>query len=235
VTDLQKADINRLRASLESGANPEKQEQMERYMRNLFPFLGLQKPTRVELSKSWLQEQSQKNISEIKGLIHLLWQEPEREFQYVGMELMLKSSLYKNDDFPELLQYYIKSKSWWDTVDFLAANLLGKYLKAHPSNKTKLLRNWGMDENMWVCRSAIIAQLTHRNQTDLELLSELIEIHRESKEFFLQKAIGWALREVAKRQPIWVQEFCHRTKLQSLSRREALKNIPKSNQVLKSQ
>jgi 3-methyladenine DNA glycosylase AlkD len=225
MTDSPNFDLSQLRQRLQQAADEEKRVQMEKYMRSLFPFMGVQKPIRQELTKDWIRQQAKSETLSLRKTIKILWEQPEREFQYIAMDLMQQSKCYQATDCPEWLMGYIRDKSWWDTVDFLASHLHGKHLLLFPQLKGELLRSWGQHEDKWVCRSAIIAQLGHKQQTDLDLLSELIELHRGSGDFFIQKAIGWALREVAKRQPIWVQDFCDRYDLKPLSRREALKNI----------
>jgi 3-methyladenine DNA glycosylase AlkD len=225
MTDSPNFDLSQLRLQLQQAADEEKRVQMEKYMRSLFPFMGVQKPIRQELTKDWIRQQAKSDSLSLRKTVIILWEQPEREFQYIAMDLMQQSKSYQAADCPEWLMGYIRDKSWWDTVDFLASHLLGKHLLLFPQLKGDLLRSWGQHEDKWVCRSAIIAQLGHKQHTDLDLLSELIELHRGSGDFFIQKAIGWALREVAKRQPVWVQDFCDRHLLKPLSRREALKNI----------
>jgi 3-methyladenine DNA glycosylase AlkD len=121
----------------------------------------------------------------------------------------------------------ILEKSWWDSVDFLATHAVGSLLERFPAHIRPVLETWIHDPNMWLNRSAIIAQILYRKNLDVDFLAMAILPHIPSKEFFLRKAIGWALRSHAARDPHWVHAFveAHRAELSGLSIREALKHF----------
>jgi 3-methyladenine DNA glycosylase AlkD len=123
------------------------------------------------------------------------------------------------------MEYLISTKSWWDTVDMLAAKNLGEILHSNLDIMESKIHEYTEDENMWINRSAIISQLGFKSDTNIDLLEFSILPHLNSKEFFLQKAIGWALRQYAKTNPNWVIEFVNKYTLKPLSKREALKHL----------
>ena len=125
-----------------------------------------------------------------------------------------------------LMEYMIVKKSWWDTVDHAASDLTGPYFKLFPEQIIKITGRWNGSDNFWLQRSSIMFQKKYRKDTDTLLLSKYILLHTDSKEFFIQKAIGWALREYGKTDQAWVKRFVQQNKLSPLSKREALKSIP---------
>ena len=127
-------------------------------------------------------------------------------------------------EFIELFEELIVNKSWWDTVDYIASTLVGYYFEKWPKHKNKKAKQWARDKNLWLNRTAIIFQLKYKENTDLDLLFETILLHVHSKEFFLQKAIGWALRQYAYTDMLQVKKFVATQDLKPLSIREALKH-----------
>lgn len=209
---------------LESNRNPERAVGMSAYMRNQFPFLGIQKPVRAELSKPFMQA-SKKDGNLGWDVVDQLWSKPEREFQYVAMEyiILLRSSL----TFADLVKIksLIMSKSWWDTVDSFPKPVSAIVQKHSEARETMI--DWSTDDDFWVRRSAIIHQLPLRDATDTALLETAILNNLGQREFFINKAIGWALREYSKTNAGWVREFIgkNRAKLSPLSIREGSKYI----------
>lgn len=142
-----------------------------------------------------------------------------------GLDLMAK---YKNKLSKEdigLLEYLITNKSWWDSVDFIASTMVGAYFIKFPNEIQSVIPRWMKSESMWLKRTCIIFQLKYRDKVDLKLLSTVIIKCLGSKEFFINKAIGWALREVSKTNAEWVIDFANKYELSGLSRREALRLI----------
>ena len=119
----------------------------------------------------------------------------------------------------------ITEKSWWDSVDTAAKYLLGEYLIAFPNETNKVIDRFSDSENMWLNRSAILFQLSYKQKTNADFLFRECIKHAHSKEFFIQKAIGWALRQFARHDPDWVRNFVAERPLAPLSKREALKHI----------
>lgn len=196
---------------------------MEKYMKNHFPFLGIKSPLRKELSKRLFTEQGvPENWEEV---VRELWEQPEREYQYVALDLVSKVKKRLAPGHIGLLEQLVTTKSWWDTVDFLASHMAGTLLRLNPELMIPSTSRWMESENLWLQRTAILFQLSYKDRTDQELLFSLIRTCASSKEFFIQKAIGWSLREYAKTNATAVYDFVEMTPLANLSKREACKHF----------
>ena len=205
-------------------ADTEKAKKQEAYLRNQFKFLGLSTPVRRDLSKSFLKEKAEEKIIDWQ-LVDRLWSEEEREFQYLACDYLRKLKKYlKTTDLPQIYQL-ATTKSWWETVDSLD-ELVGTLLLSGKIKSQDIL-NWSIDENFWIRRISIDCQLGFKEATDTELLSSVIRNNMGSKEFFINKAIGWALRDYSKTHPKWVAHFLseNEEKLANLSLREASKYL----------
>lgn len=215
-----------LKQAFQDNASIENAKPMEAYMKNHFQFYGIKSPLRKSITKSvWSLHKTevQNNVREI-GME--LLQQKQREFHYAAMEILEKELRQKfvKDDI-RLIEKTITSDSWWDTVDFLAKYLLGNYLIQYPEETLTVVSRFSDSGNLWLNRSAILFQLGYKTKTDAALLFSLCEKHSDSTAFFIQKAIGWALREYAKTNPEAVKKFVSETNLKPLSKREALKNL----------
>jgi len=214
-----------LRQKFIENANPVFALQMNAYMRNQYPFFGIKAPEQLQIRKDFLNDHGLPEIGQLTNLIKEFWEQSEREFQHFGMALSDKYSRKTNVDFIETMEYMIVTKSWWDTVDFIAANLVGAHFKRFPELIPVYTKKWMDSGNIWLQRSALLFQLKYKKNTDTELLFVLIEKLKDSKEFFIRKAIGWVLREYSKTDPVTVCGFVDSHQLQPLSRKEALKVI----------
>jgi len=223
--DSLKNYVIHLESTFQRYADNENVFQMKRYMKNRFEFFGIPSPLRKEITKPFLLKENLPPISSIKNISSQLWLKPQREFQYFTMELLKKFLKQIEPNFIFHFEYLITTKSWWDTVDFTAANLVGTHLLNHPKLLMPTTREWVESNNMWLQRAAILFQLKYKEKTDTKLLFEYIRMHSNSKEFFIQKAIGWALREYSKTNPKTVVDFVNAHDLSNLSRRKALKRI----------
>jgi len=206
-------------------ANKEVAYWMTKYMKNRFTAYGIKRPLRDIINKEFLKEFGFPPFEAINEVVRLLWQKDERELQYFAMELLFK---FRKNITPEIINLYeeiITTKSWWDTVDYIAVKLIGNYFKVFPEQITAVTQKWMSSGNIWLQRSCILFQLKYKNATDTDLLFSFITPCTASKEFFIQKAIGWALREYAKTNPQAVLTFAAQTPLKPLSRREALRII----------
>jgi 3-methyladenine DNA glycosylase AlkD len=125
------------------------------------------------------------------------------------------------------MEYCITNRSWWDTVDFIATECLGPYFKMYPKHILRITKQWNQSTNMWLQRSSLLFQKNYKKDTDTKLLSEYILNLTSSKEFFIQKAIGWMLREYGKTDAAWVVNFVNKNELAPLSKREAIKHLLK--------
>lgn len=206
-----------------SAANPEKAVSMSAYMRNQFPFLGIQTPERRRLSRDFLKTVSKTEVD--WGFIFKCWQQPEREFQYLAMDYLAKRKpLLTACDVPNLRELILR-KSWWDTIDGLDV-IIGDIALRYPEVNDTLLK-WSLDENFWLRRIAIDHQLARKEKTDTRLLEQIIVNNLGQTEFFINKAIGWSLRNYSKTNPDWVRAFIdrHGSKMAALSIREASKYV----------
>lgn len=207
--------------ALEAAADAEKAKGMSAYLKDQFKFLGIQKPEREKLTKDFLKQKKKEPID--WSFAEECYGREEREFHYfaVGYVLMMKDKFTPED--LVRIESLITRNSWWDTVDMFNIPVGRMFLK-YP-RITETIRRWMTSENMWLRRSAIIFQLHLKEKTDKALLAEAIESSLGSKEFFINKAIGWALREYSKTDAQWVRDFIASHELAPLSVREASKYI----------
>ena len=210
-------------------ANPENAFFMKKYMKDKFEFLGIKSPERRIVTRNFFTTHYRPDKHDLEYVVKELWGYKEREFQYFAIELVEKFIKKFEPDDIELLEFMIVNKSWWDTVDLVAANLVGKLLSNFPGLIEQINKKWILSENMWLNRTALLFQLKYKNNMDAKLLKQNILKCRDSKEFFIRKAIGWVLREYSKTNPVWVLEFVNSTTLSPLSKKEALKWINKHN------
>ncbi len=222
--------LDTLKEAFAIKADPDKGIGMSKYMRNLFPFVGINSPDRKEISAQLRRVYKPQNASELKNWVDLLWEMPEREYQYVGMDYLQRDVKLLEPEDILWFEKVITRKSWWDTVDLVSGNYLGKFLKLHPQLFAETITRFSQNDNMWINRAAIICQLTYKQSTDTARLELAILPHITSKEFFLQKAIGWALRQYARSDAQWVLQFVAQHDLKPLSRREALKHLKDKTQ-----
>lgn len=217
--------LNTLIEEFERSADAEIARGQKAYMKNQFEFLGIKAPIRQHLQGPFLVKTYLPPKSKLNSIIQQLWDQPCREYQYFGQELVQKyAKAFEKEDIT-LLEYMITHKSWWDTVDFIAAKLVGSYLKSYPEERKVLTGKWITSDNLWLQRTALLFQLKYKKDTDTELLAHIIRSLTGSKEFFINKAIGWVLREYGKTNPDWVINFVDQTSLENLSRKEALRRI----------
>ena len=195
------------------------------YMRNQFNFFGLTASKRREIQKSHFNSFQ---INDLNSFITLLWNLNQRDYQYLAQELLYSNHKeFKVKDI-KLFEYMIINKPWWDTIDFLSPKILGKYFKLYPDEIEKNTQKWLASDNIWLKRSTLLFQLKYKDELNTELLSKIIASLSNSEEFFINKAIGWILREYGKTNKEWVINFVKKNKLSNLSNREALKHINKN-------
>jgi 3-methyladenine DNA glycosylase AlkD len=198
---------------------------MTKYLRDQFEHLGIKTPQRSELQKKFYAEHGLPPVAELDAIVRDLWALPQREFQYTAIGLMGRLAEELPPDFIKTIEYLIVTKSWWDTVDSLAGEIVSIHFKRHPKVREKYLARWRQSENFWLRRSCILFQLNYKEETDFGLLCDLIRENLGSEEFFINKAIGWALRQYARTDPKAVKKFVKATPLDPLSRREAMKHL----------
>ena len=197
----------------------------EAYLLNQFRFFGLQTPERRMLCKTHYKTYPVKDLAELEAIVRACFELPEREYQYFGIELFAYHKKLWQVSSIRLMEECIVTKSWWDSVDHIASEWLGPYFKMFPDKIPAITGKWNRSKNIWLQRSSIMFQKAYKKQTDTALLSAYILHLNGSDEFFIRKAIGWALREYSKTDPGWVKRFVKNNKLSPLSEREALKRI----------
>jgi len=216
-----------LRKELGSVADPEKALQMEAYMKSQFSFFGVQSKQRKYISSLIWRDNKAIIRADIKQICQDAWLCDEREIQYAAMDWIgrVESSLEYDD--LAFVESLIISKSWWDTVDFLASHAVGKILKTNQGVRRETCEKYLGSGNMWLHRTALIFQLLYKDRTDEELLFDMIIRSLGSREFFINKAIGWALRQYSKINSESVSKFIdsHGSDMAGLSVREASKYL----------
>jgi len=218
-------EIDILTRLFRSKENRENAFFMEKYMRNQFPFLGIKTPERRELLREFFEETGILSKPYDEKFVWGLWGLEEREFQAAALDYMEKSLKKLEKVHLNGIEKLITTKSWWDTVDMLSAKAVGKIAADHPEVIKETIDNWAYGDDLWLRRSAILFQLKYKQKTNEELLYRYCKENGDSKEFFIQKGIGWALREYSKTNPESVKRFIARTPLSKLSIREGSKYI----------
>ena len=214
-----------LKTLFEQNADPIQAVSMKKYLRDQFEYLGIKTPKNVALQKAFYKEYGLPKLLELDEIVRDLWSLPEREFQYVAMSLLGKFENQIPEKFIDTVEYLIVTKSWWDTVDTIASHTVGTHFKRFPKIRERYLKKWRESKNLWLRRTAILFQLGYKKETDFELLLEIITENLGSDEFFINKAIGWSLRQYARIDPKAVTKFVKTTPLHPMSRREAMKHI----------
>ena len=218
--------IQNLEQDLHQKANRELAIPMENYMKNNFDFLGIKTEERRTIFKTNYERYKTEIKADFRNIGWEFFNKNEREFHQCAIDLLVKEfkKNYKLEDI-NLIEKLIITNSWWDSVDVVAKYLLGGYLQQFPNETYAVIERFSNSNTMWLNRSAIIFQLSYKDKTNFELLKSECEKHKESNEFFIQKAIGWALRDYGRFNPIGVTNFVNATNLKPLSKREALRNI----------
>ena len=209
---------------LEDQANPTKVPAMEAYMKNKFSFLGVQKPILKKIEREFFKPFIKDPID--WTFVEECWQQPYREFQYIAMDYLdKKKKELRPEDFPKLKEL-AQTKSWWDSIDQLDL-IIGEITLHYPETKQVML-DWSKDQGFWLRRIAIDHQLMRKEKTDTDLLEKVILNNLGQSEFFINKAIGWSLRNYSKVNPDWVEAFIdrYREQLSPLSIREGSKYLP---------
>ena len=209
----------------EKNANPTLAAPMKKYMRDQFEYLGIKSPQFKALMKEIRDEHGLPPVAELDVIARDLWSLPQREFQYAATSLIGRMEKELPRDFAKTFEYLITHKSWWDTVDTLAGGAVGVHFQRFPDVREKSLAKWRKSDDFWLRRTCILFQLNYKEETNFDLLCDLIRENLGSKEFFINKAIGWALRQYARTDSKAVKKFVKAADLHPLSRREAMKHL----------
>ena len=216
--------MDRLREQLAAVADPERAKAMAAYMRHQFPFLGVPSPKlRLALRTA---EPVRLGQAELTSVSRKLWRLPQREYQYAACSLLSRFTKGCGPDFLDVAHELIVVKSWWDTVDPLASHTVGTLVQKHPGLVSRM-DEWIGSDNLWLARTAVLHQLHYREATDVDRLFRYALKQAAHQDFFMRKAIGWALRQYAWVAPETVRAFvlAHEAKFSGLTKREALKNL----------
>jgi 3-methyladenine DNA glycosylase AlkD len=223
--------LTRLRAELKRAAIPGKAAGMQAYMKSEMPYHGVPVPLVRRTCREIFRSVDLSTRAKWRARTLGLWNGARfREERYGAIALTghPKAAVYQTPAALPLYRELIVGGAWWDYVDDIASHRIGPILRDHPAPMRPKLLDWSRSPNLWIRRTAILAQLGFKQETDLDLLYACIEPSLDSREFFLRKAIGWALRQYAWTDPAEVARYvrAHESRLSPLSRREALKNIP---------
>lgn len=218
--------LHYLAVEMEHLADPGRAVQQKRYMKDKFEFFGLGTPTRRPLTRAWMKREGIFYGEELEAFVKMSFGRAQRELHYAAIEMVEKAQKKSAREQIELLEWMITHKSWWDSVD-VVAKLVGRHFRSFPEMTVPVTERWMNSENMWLQRVCIIFQLEYKSETDFDLLSKYILQLADSKEFFIRKAQGWALRQFSKLEPEVVSRFLsrHGSKLSGLTVREASKYI----------
>lgn len=219
----QKLFLRELKNLFEENADAEKAKGMADYMKNRFKFLGLPRPIRDFIQKELFAVYKPETAEELEFVIRKLWQMPFREYHYVACDLLAKNKKMVKDLSVDFFEYLIETNSWWDSVDTICSKVIGPYYEFHKGDYLTELKSWYLSADFWKRRACIIFQLNYKENTDLKWLTDRIMENSMSKEFFLQKAIGWALRQYSRTNSQWVISFVEEHELMPLSKKEALR------------
>ncbi|XVU27537.1 DNA alkylation repair protein [Actinoplanes sp. CA-054009] len=215
-----------LDAHLRPAADPARAAAQAKYMRDQFPFLGLASPTLRKLERAALAGRPRPSEDELRATALALWERDEREYQYVACSYLVRHVGVPGPGFLGVVRTLVTTKSWWDTVDPLATRVTGGLVTRHPA-LTASMDEWARDQNMWVVRTAILHQLHYGAATDTDRLFRYCRDQAGHRDFFIRKAIGWALRQYARTDPGAVRAFVseNSARLSGLSIREATKHL----------
>ncbi len=213
-----------IKQKFEENKNQEQAISMKKYMRNLFDFYGIQTPKRKAIYKDFLKEEK-KNKKIDWNFLDECYNDSHREFQYLVYDYLLALNDYLTYDDIQKIKKYAKTKQWWDTIDFLDKVIGNIGLK--DKKVDELMLKWSKDEDFWLRRLAIDHQLGRKEKTNTDLLKQIIINNLGSNEFFINKAVGWSLRDYSKTNPKWVKDFIqkHKDQMNKLSIKEASKYI----------
>ncbi|MFF0747056.1 DNA alkylation repair protein [Streptomyces sp. NPDC004111] len=218
--------LARLTAAYPEAGDPARAAEARAYMKDIGPFLGIRTPERRALSRAVLHGTPRPDARDCTAVALRCWRLPEREYRYFAVDYLRTHAGRLPSGFLPVARSLIVTDSWWDTVDLLAAHVVGPLVAADPGLRT-VMDEWSGDDDRWLVRTALLHQLRHKEATDTSRLFGYCLRQAGHPDFFVRKAIGWCLREYAKTDPAAVADFVgrHRDVLSPLSAREALKHL----------
>jgi 3-methyladenine DNA glycosylase AlkD len=226
-----RALVAAIRAGLAEHADPETAAQQQRFMKSSMPYRGLKAPVQRAVVGPLIAEHPLPDRAQWEASVRTLWDEAAYREERYAAEALAGDRRYWGHQDPDCLDLYdhlVVTGAWWDHVDVIAIHLIGPIQRSSRPALDATLRTWSTDPNLWRRRTAIIHQIGAKETTDRELLADTLLPNLADWEFFIRKAIGWALRQYARIEPDWVRGFVaeHEDRMSGLSRREALKHLP---------
>jgi 3-methyladenine DNA glycosylase AlkD len=214
-----------VRSAVRAAADPSLAPGQQAYMKSAMPFLGVRVPEVRRITRGLVREHGVRAAAVLVAAASELWDgATHREERYAATALLGLRQLRGDPSLVPLYEHMARTGAWWDHVDELA-HRISELHDVHPVSTAALVRTWAVDDFLWVRRLAILGQLGRKERVDLDLLADVIEPNRADSEFFIRKAIGWALREVSYVDSAWVKRYVAAHELSALSRREALKHL----------
>lgn len=216
--------FNQIKEDFQKNADDKQAKMLAKYMRNQFKFYGLHTPTRRSCYHNFLKAEKKKKLIDW-DLLNEAWQDPYRESQYFVCDYLIAMQKFLTyQDMPKIKKF-VRTKQWWDTIDSLIKPIGNLGLRDKQIDS--LMLKWSLNSDFWVRRVAIEHQLLRKNKMNVELLNQILLNNLDSDEFFINKAIGWALRDYSKTDPSWVKEFIseHQDHLSTLSIKEGSKYL----------
>lgn len=218
--------VKRIQTFFERYRNESEAEPMSKYMKSKFPFIGISAPKRKDLFKIFFNTFPIPPYDETRAIVRELFNLPEREYHYFAIHMLMKHKKRWSPTDIVFFESLILNKSWWDSVDLISSKLINPFFKKYPNLEIAITDSWSQSKNIWLKRVSIIYQNGYKKDTNLEILTRHILENADSNEFFVQKAIGWALRDYSKTNYNWVISFvANNISLKPLSKREAIKWI----------
>lgn len=223
-----------LRHRIAEAGDDTRAPQMQAYMKSALPFRGVTSVPLRAICREVLAAHRLPDRAAWESAVLELWDGAEyREERYAALALAGHRFYadYQDAHAVDLYRHLITTGAWWDLVDGIASRHVGGILRADPAAVTPTMQRWAVDQDLWLRRTAILCQLDHKGETDTELLRFALESNLEhslhGREFFIRKAVGWALRQYARTDPAWVRTFVdeHADRISGLTRREALKHL----------
>jgi len=222
--------LAKLRKALKQAGDPSRAPAMQAYMKSAMPYYGVPTPVLRALCKAAFADVQFATAEEWQSQVLTIWRGArfrEERYAAIGLTGQKQFQPFQTPSAVKMYEEMIVTGAWWDYVDSIASNRIGPILRDYPAPMGKKMLAWRKSADMWKRRTSIICQLGFKTETDLDLLYACIEPSLGSKEFFLNKAIGWALRQYARTDPTEIRRYVerNRARLSALSTREALKNI----------
>lgn len=227
--------VGAVRAALAEAGDPERAAGQQAYMKSDLPYVGLSAPGLRSLLKPLLAEHRFIDRGSWEAAVLELWDDVTHREEWYAAVALLRHGAYRawiDPDLLPILEHLVRTGAWWDVVDEIAGHLVGQVLLDHRAAVTPVMDGWSVDDDsLWVRRTSVLAQLRHGDETDTDLLERVLVANLDDtaygRDFFIRKALGWALRQHARTDPTWVRTFVstHADRLSGLSRREALKHL----------